>query len=161
MKSTTITLTALSAVLSVIALVAHAAGTPPPLTTFIGKYPFNNISGYTFLSEPVVRRAVESAAFDQSVVQSALSEGVAGPISRRGSLIIASSCQPHNCADHNWTIVMLIPNGPAAVCYHDADLMAQTARWFVGGMPQFTSADRCPNDSVPPEVAAYLVQSAP
>lgn len=117
-----------------IALTLTAAAKPAPaLNAYVGKYPSDKVAGISFLKHPIVRTAVSGAAPNLGVRTTILTSGVEGPVERQGSLIVATMCEPHNCNSHQWTIALLSPRGPAAVCYHDADLMGEVGRWFIGG----------------------------
>lgn len=142
---------------------AFASSTSTPeVAKWVGKYPSDKIDGFSFNSLPIVRRSVERAIFTRSTVEVVLSNATTEPIRQNGSLLVSGSCEPHNCSSHNWEIVILVPNGPAAICYHDQDLTGGSSRWFVGGVAKFQSAGDCFSDLlVPPEVAAALVQSPP
>ena len=137
-------------------LLMGAAPKPPAIMTFVGKYPFDKVRGVSFLNHPLVRRAVRSAVFEDSVSNEVLDAGVSGPITRRGSLVISSACRPHDCADVNWTVAILVPRGPAAVCYHNAELMGEQSRWFIGGFSCFRAAGGCDSDAVPATVVAAI-----
>jgi hypothetical protein len=117
-----------------VGLTLTAATKPAPsLKSYVGKYPSDKGANISFLKHPTVRAAVSGAAPNLSVRTTVLTSGVEGPIDRQGSLIVATMCEPHNCSSHQWTIAILSPRGPAAICYHDSDLMGEVGRWFIGG----------------------------
>jgi hypothetical protein len=120
------------------------------------------VAGVDFLHHPSVRKAVAGAVSNDGVRRAVLGEGVEVPIERRGAFIVANICEPHNCADHQWTIVISAPGRRAAVCYHDADLMNGEARWFVGGSPFYRESNGCwsgEHPAVPTSVAAELAKA--
>ena len=111
-----------------------AAGLPTAsLSSYVGKYPFNKVSGLSLYSHPKFRLLVNGAAPNSSISETILNGGVETPIERQGALVVIRACEPHNCGSHQWTVAVLSPDGPAAICYHDQDLMDDEARWFVGG----------------------------
>ena len=126
------------------------------IAAYAGKYPFDVVGGFKFLIDPRIREAVSGASYNVDVKKWALSEGTSSPIQRFDDLIVSASCEPHNCADHNWAIVLRLPRGPASICYHDADLMDKSSRWFFGGRPKFTSPLDCESGRVPAVIAACL-----
>jgi hypothetical protein len=139
---------------------AAAPTAVPQLAAFVGKYPFEKIGKISFLGHPNVKRLVESAAIEDVIEREVLTPGVSTPIVRQGSLIVSSACRPHNCSDVNWKITILVPNGPAAVCYHNSELMGERSRWFFGGFARFVSQGNCNSDDVPEQVAAALVKAS-
>lgn len=136
------------------ALVAASASIP--LSSFVGKYPFDKIGGQKFLTHPVVRHAVNEAVWEPLVVREVLSEGVTDKIKRDGPFLITSSCRPHDCASVNWTLVIRLPKGPAAVCYHNQDLMGDAGRWYLKGQPRLATPNGCDWFNTPPSVFAAL-----
>jgi hypothetical protein len=146
--------------LAIVAMMLIAAAALPPLAFYSGKYPFDKIRGYTFVSHPFVRAAMTRAVWSKTIRDQVLSAGVAGPISQSATLMVAHSCEPHNCGDHNWTIVIVKPRGPAAVCYHDQELTDSSGRWFVDGQARYVSADGCSDTvtTIPSQVIAHLAR---
>lgn len=116
------------------ALVLVGAGNPAPsLSAYIGKYPSDKVAGISLYNNPKFRILVSGAAPNMSIRTTVLTNGVETPVERQGALLVARVCEPHNCNGHQWTVAILLPNGPAAICYHDGDLMDGDARWFIGG----------------------------
>jgi len=97
-------------VVAIAALPTLGASLQPPISAYVGKYPFEKVAGYSFNSNPKVREFVQLATHNKSVLPSVFADGVAGPITREGNVIAAWSCQPHNCGPHNWTIVIVAPD---------------------------------------------------
>ncbi len=116
--------------------VLTAAGKPiPSLTAYVGKYPSAKVAGVSLYNHPMFRALVGKAAPNTAIRNTVLTSGVESPVERQGALLVVQMCEPHNCSDHQWTVAILSPNGPAAICYHEADLMGEEGRWFVGGTP--------------------------
>lgn len=143
---------------SIAALTLISAATLPPLALYVGKYPFDKVRGHTFISHPIVRKAVSNAVWSKPIYDQVMSAGVAGPITQSATLIVSSSCEPHNCGDHNWTIVILKPRGPAAICYHDQELTDSNGRWFIAGRSKYVTPDGCSGEirGIPSRVIADL-----
>lgn len=116
-----------------VALIA-AGKAPPSLSSYVGKYPSDKVAGISLYSHPRFRTLVAGAAPNFGIRTTILTAGVESPIERQGALLVVHMCEPHNCAIHQWTVAMLSPNGPAAICYHDGDLMGDEGRWFIGGV---------------------------
>jgi hypothetical protein len=81
---------------------------------------------------PKFRALVDAAAPSNMVRTTVLTAGVEAPVERQGALLVVQMCEPHDCHDHQWTVAILSPNGPAAICYHDSNLMEEEGRWFIG-----------------------------
>ena len=118
-----------------------------PLTAYVGRYPRDAVGGVSFFDRTEVANALVDAAPDDRLRDLMVGrEAVQTPIFRLGSRVAAHGCEPHNCAGHNWT-VLVAANGDvdaAAVCHHDADTMGDASRWTTrrggerrpGGCPQ-------------------------
>lgn len=142
-----------------VVLALAAIATPSaaaPLNAFAGKYPFQKIGSESFLTNPIVKRAVAGAVWEPVVVKEALSAGVSDRIQQHGVFLVTSSCRPHFCGSVNWTIVIRSPKGPAAVCYHNDDLMGPSGRWYIGGQPRLETPDGCSWFEIPPTVISAL-----
>ena len=112
-----------------------AAGkAPPSLAAYVGKYPSDEVMGVSLYYHPRFRALVVGAAPNLAIRTTVLASGVETPVERQGALLVAQMCEPHNCGEHQWTVAILSPNGPAAICYHDSDLMGDEGRWFIGGV---------------------------
>lgn len=118
-----------------LAVALTAAGkAPPSLAAYVGKYPSNKVVGVSLYNHPKFRSLIIGTAPNLAVRTTVLTPGVETPVERQGALLVARMCEPHNCGDHQWTVAILSPNGPAAICYHDFDLMGDEGRWFIGGL---------------------------
>jgi len=128
---------------------APAAGNPAaaatgPLSAYVGRLPSDEVAGVTFLANPLVRRAVETAVPDAEVRRWALRADVtSNPIALRDGRLFASGCEPHNCGRH-WTI-QIDPTGAAAdVCYSNDSAGAGSSQWYAGGRPVERREGLCP-----------------
>ena len=107
----------------------------PSLSAYIGKYPSDKVASISLYDHPKFKRLVSGAAPNGSIRAAILEGGVEGLVQRQGALLVQQACEPHNCGDHEWVVAILLPDGPAAICYHDSSLTGVTGRWFVGGAP--------------------------
>jgi hypothetical protein len=133
-----------------------AAAAPPPLSAYTGGYASNTVNGYSFWKNPIVRRATQGAVANPTIVKAFLAWGVEDMVKDTAGASLAWGCEAHNCGDHNGTIVVVRPNGPAAVCYHDAGDGDQSARWYIGGKMISRDLGACPSDVPPPAIVAAL-----
>ncbi len=138
------------------ALALGATAAPPPLSAYTGGYASNAVRGYSFWKNPIVRRTVLGAATNPTIVKAFLAWGVEDMVKDTAGTSLAWGCEAHNCGDHNGTIVVVRPNGPGAVCYHDAGNGDQSARWYVGGSLFSKDLGACPSDVPPPAILVAL-----
>ena len=124
-------LASLFAALSLLATGSALAA--PDLTAYEGKYPSDAVDGVTFLANPAVVAGVEATVTDQALRDTVLSEEtVQSPITVKDGVVRADDCEPHNCGDHNWSILIDAKSGSTDVCYHDAsDMGADESRWYL------------------------------
>lgn len=121
-------------ILAGVAMALTAAGKPvPSLSAYVGKYPSDKVAGVSLYNHPKFRLLVSGAAPNLAIRTTVLTSGVETPVERQGALLVVQMCEPHNCNGHQWTVAILSPSGPAAICYHDRDLMGEEGRWFIGG----------------------------
>jgi hypothetical protein len=122
---------------TLICLAALVATTPAlaasDLSGYEGKYPSDAVGGVSFLNDPAVVAGVEKAVPDRSVRKWVLDpNSVQTPISRTRGLVRSDACEPHNCYDHNWAILIDPGSASTSVCYHDADAMPEDqSRWYL------------------------------
>ena len=116
--------------LACLALPARAASN---LADYEGKYPSDAVGGVSFLQHPVVVAGVEQAVADATVRGWVLgSETVQMPIMVNAGVLFSQACEPHNCGDHTWTILMDVATGATDVCYYDtAEMSADQSRWYL------------------------------
>lgn len=112
---------------------AASALAAPGLTAYEGKYPSDAVDGVTFLAHPAVVAGVGATVADRALRKIILSEEtVQSPITVKGRVVRADSCEPHNCGDHNWSILVDSRSGATDVCYHDGATMPQDqSRWYL------------------------------
>ena len=137
--------------LLIVLTAAIAAGTPGSgvaanLDDYAGKYPSDEVAGTTFLDEPAVIAGVEQAIADAAVRDWVLGrDTVQMPISVGAGMLLSQACEPHNCGDHTWTILMHVETGATDVCYHDAaEMGADQSRWYLAQGQTEMRAGLCP-----------------
>lgn len=118
------------------------------LAAYAGKYPFDKVGGVTFIAQPAVAAGVKKAVADKAVQGWVLNaDTTAGPISVKGGKVQSWACEPHNCGDHEWTIVIDLASGATDVCYHDATTMKDgQARWYLASGKNEMRTGDCPPD---------------
>lgn len=120
---------------------AHTEG----LDAYIGHYPNEPIDGVLFHDRTEVATALDAAVRDPKLRRTFINTDVVTvPIFRLGKDYASNGCEPHNCADHNWTLVVPAAGGTARACYHDATMMGATSRWYENGTPA-TKPGACPS----------------
>ena len=119
--------------LAFLSLAGASASAAPDLAAYAGKYPSDKVGGVSFLKHPAVVAGVKQAVKDAAVRKWVLSpETVESPIFDSGGVLLAHACEPHNCGDHGWTILIHIETGSTDVCYHDAATMSpDQSRWYM------------------------------
>lgn len=115
------------------------------LAAYVGHYANEPIDGVLFFDRTEVATALDAAVRDPKLRRLFIStDGVMTPIFRRGTGYAAHACRPHDCADHNWTLVVPAAGGTAQACYHDAETMKGTSHWYANGTP-VTRPGECPS----------------
>lgn len=110
---------------------------------------FPSVSGIFFTDVPQVRNAVAQAVADGQVSAQVLSaEVVTGPVAKAGGYIRYHACEPHNCGDHNWSILIKEDGSATEICYYEA-AMGANVRWYADGRspqirPWDEAAHGCP-----------------
>lgn len=115
-----------------------------PITAYVGKYPHDAVDGVGFYDRTDVANGLIDAVGDDKV--RALIRGRSGPetpIFARGTRVASWGCEAHDCGDHNWMLSIDTKGGKAEACYHDADTMGETSRWYSGAAP-VTRPGACP-----------------
>jgi hypothetical protein len=141
---------------SVLALAAIAlavspalAAKAPPVSAYVGKYPYEKVQGVTFLKNPTVVAAVKKTALPKSVGKWVLSlDTTQVPIAKISGKIVSHACEPHNCGDHQWAILIDPASGAADVCYHNPpDTGEAKSRWYLStGKNELRDGSECPSE---------------
>jgi hypothetical protein len=140
---------ALAWLMPMAALPAFAADPPAAagdLAVYAGKYPTDAVDGVSFLHDPRVRAAVEAAvptAWIRTLILDR--EAQQTPIALRGGRLISWGCEPHNCNDHEWTILIDSAGTSVEICYRVGERMGSRSRWFRTGAPsELRPIEGCP-----------------
>lgn len=135
-----------------IAIAAVAGAGPalaaPDLDRYAGKYPSDSVGGTTFLNHPVVIAGVEQAVGDAAVRDWVLGpDSVQMPIAVSAGMLFSQACEPHNCGDHIWTILIHVETGTTDVCYHDgAEMGFDESRWYLAQGATEMRPGGCPSE---------------
>ena len=123
-----------------------AALAAPDLAAYVGKYPYEAVGGVTFVAHPAVVAGVKQAVRDRGVRTWVLSpDTVQSPIVDSGGVLLSQACEPHNCGDHAWTILIHVETGSTDVCYHDsAEMGPDQSRWYMAQGTNEMRAGGCP-----------------
>jgi hypothetical protein len=129
-------------------LASGAVLAAPDLADYAGKYPSDAVDGTVFLEHPTVIAGVEQAIRDAAVRTWVLSpDTVQSPIVESAGMLLSQACEPHNCGDHSWTILLHIETGATDVCYHDAAEMGlDQSRWYLAQGETEMRAGACPSE---------------
>lgn len=116
------------------------------LSAYVGHYPQDAVEGVSFFDRTEVANALIDSVADEKLRHRITGrDTVAVPIFATGGMIAAHGCEPHNCGDHDWTV--LVPGdgdrSKAMVCHHDAATMGDTSRWMSRAGTQSRPGD-CP-----------------
>ena len=119
--------------LAALCLTTASAVAAPDLSAYEGKYPSDAVDGVTFLAHPSVVAGVGATLADRALQKTVLSEEtVQSPITAKDGVLRADDCEPHNCGDHNWSILIDAASGSTEVCYHDAASTGEDeSRWYL------------------------------
>ncbi len=101
-----------------------------PLAKWVGKSPHTPIDDITFIDVPELDKALGSIVIGHRIVESLHLRGPDAPVAEVGGKIIAWSCEPENCAAHNWAIVATPATGQLDVCYYDMVENGPLMTWF-------------------------------
>ena len=127
-------------------IAADPSAAPADLSIYADKYPTDAVAGVSFLHDPRVRAAVE-AAVPSALIRSRIldREAQQTPVALRGDRLISWGCEPHNCNDHEWTILIDTAGASVEICYRLGERMGTRSRWFrTGGPSQLRPIEGCP-----------------
>ena len=126
---------------------APSAAGAPALSAYVGKYPFDKVSGVSWLDHPVVKAAITRTVTDPAARKTIFaSTGPADEIKQVGTRLQSWACQQHNCGPLNWTVQIDPASGTADVCYFDEKVSDNTARWFLASGKEEKRDGDCPTE---------------
>ena len=101
-------------------LLISSAGSAAGLTDYLGAYPFEEVGGYAFFENPVVRKAIDTVA-GNGVSDWLADLGVGLPIEQEADGLIAIACEEHNCSGNNAAVAISINGDLIAACLYSED----------------------------------------
>ena len=125
------------------AAAAPVAQAAPPLSAYVGKYPFDEVDGVAFIDHPDVRRALEtSGAPAEAIALARDRDTVVVPIFRTETALVASGYDPRSGGGVNWNLA-ITPNGEqAVVCYQSEPI----GHMYENGRRTHPVQPRCASD---------------
>lgn len=130
------------------------ASTPIPvrpllLTAYVGRYPGDPVDGVTFRDAPEVRAGVErTLGADVAVRDWVLgASGPNTPVFVKDGKVQSWGCEAHNCSDRNWTVQIDQISGDADICYHEAAMGENKARWYLADGTHAMRDGACPSEA--------------
>lgn len=134
---------------SAIPAAAQANGeATPPLSAYVGKYPFEAVQGVSFFQHPAVRAAVTASGVDREIQKAIVFEDtVVGVVTETRGRLLVHGYDPVGAGSTNWAILMIPDGSKAAVCYSAGVVPdKQGADWYYGGDLAFTLYQACPSE---------------
>jgi hypothetical protein len=117
-------------------LSSEPTGFPPPLADYQGKYPWQEVGGFSVIEHPRIRAALDGLSLAPEVKNFIRDKDVvASPIEVNQWYVIASGCEPHNCTGKNWKLEYHMPENVVRVCYYDEEGPSSLNRWYADGDP--------------------------
>jgi hypothetical protein len=101
-------------------LLISSPGLAAGLTDYIGAYPFEDVGGYAFFENPVVRKAIDTIA-GKGVSDWLADLGVGLPIEQEADGLIAIACEEHNCSGNNAAVAISVQGSLIAACLYSQD----------------------------------------
>ncbi len=130
------------------------APTPAPaqpllLTAYIGRYPGDPVDGIAFREARAVRDGVEKRLGKNSEVGDWVlgAHGPNTPVFVKDGMVQSWGCEAHNCSDRNWTVQIDQVSGDAAICYHEAVMGENKARWYLPDGTETMRDGACPSEA--------------
>jgi hypothetical protein len=113
-----------------------------PLAAYVGHYPDEPVDGVDFFDRTEVATALDGAVTD-AALRSAIvrNGGPRTPVFQVGNRIASWGCEAHDCAAHNWTVLIDPATGRGEVCVHEGG----RTLWRAGGPPEARPGD-CPSE---------------
>lgn len=90
----------------------------PPLSAYVGKYPFDEVDGVAFIDHPAVRRALEASGAPADALSLARErDSVVVPIFRTETALVAAGYDQRSGGSVNWNLAITPDGERAVVCY--------------------------------------------
>src|SRR4051812_43964684 len=89
----------------------------PALTDYLGAYPFQEVGGYAFFENPIVRQAIDRYA-GEGISDWLADLSVGLPIEREADGLIAIACEEHNCSGKNAAVAVSVAGDLIVACLY-------------------------------------------
>ena len=121
----------------------------PPLSAYVGKYPFDAVDGVTFVDHPLVRAAMESSGAPAEALEFLRNDNtIVVPIREVDGRLMSRGFEPASGGDVNWGVLISLDGQRGAVCYSTGvEEYTRGADWYIDGAKAFTLFDMCPSDA--------------
>ena len=121
----------------------------PPLSDYVGKYPFDAVDGVRFVDHPLVRAALERSGAPQEALDYIRNDNtVVVPIIEVDGRLMSRGFEAASGGDVNWGMLISLDGQRGAVCYSTGvEKYTRGADWFIDGEKAFTLYDMCPSDA--------------
>lgn len=117
---------------------------PPPLTAYVGKYPFDEVQGVAFIDHPAVRLALETSGAPAEATALARDRNqVVVPIFRTETALVASGHDPRSGGSVNWNLAITPDGEHAVVCYQSEPIGYS----YENGQRRHPVQPRCASDA--------------
>lgn len=122
---------------------------PLLLTAYIGRYPGDPVDGVAFRDAAEVRAGVDrTLGGDRAVRDWVLgARGPNTPVFVKDGKVQSWGCEAHNCSDRNWTIQIDQVSGEVDICYHEAAMGKDKARWYLADGTRTMRDGACPSEA--------------
>lgn len=117
----------------------------PSLSSYIGKYPYEEVRGLSIWQHPLYRRGVTDSVSNLDDRKWLLNTGVvSGPIEFKDGQAVIWACEKHNCGNRNWSVVIDAKSGETEVCFHETKgIIDRHIRYSKWGRSQMRADESC------------------
>ena len=123
---------------------APAAREVPPLSAYVGKYPFDEVDGVAFIDHPDVRRALEmSGAPAEAIALARDRDQVVVPIFRTETALVATGYDQRSGGSVNWNLAITPDGEKSVVCYQSEPI----GHMYENGRRTHPVEPRCASDA--------------
>ena len=125
------------------------AQTAPPLSAYVGKYPFDAVDGVIFVDHPLVRAAIERSGAPAEALDFIRNDNtVVVPIREVDGRLMSRGFEAASGGDVNWGVLISLDGSRGAVCYSTGVVPdVSGANWYIDGEKAFTRYEMCPSDA--------------
>lgn len=121
----------------------------PPLSAYIGKYPFDAVDGVMFVDHPQVQAAMEHSGAPAEALDFIRNDDtMVVPIREVGGRLMSRGFEAASGGDVNWGMLISADGSRGAVCYSTGvEEHKRGADWYIDGEKAFTLFDMCPSEA--------------